>query len=229
MLGLEEPLHIREERIRANGDACRLLYVSDIHLRGSRAAHLSGQVVRASRARPLDAVLLGGDLVDDASQLDNLRLLVRELSAAAPVFAVGGNHDCAIGLELVRDAVLTGGGGWIHGTWTRLSHGSRTIVIAGPEASAPADGDCRILCAHNPRIWKAASRSGYHLVLTGHLHGCQFVAFEFRGRLFPGALLYPCCYLSRQYRSSRLVVSRGVSDLFPIRWRCPREVVLCHV
>jgi hypothetical protein len=25
------------------------------------------------------------------------------------------------------------------------------------------------------------------------------------------------------------VVSRGVSDLMPIRWRCPREVVLCYV
>jgi hypothetical protein len=25
------------------------------------------------------------------------------------------------------------------------------------------------------------------------------------------------------------VVSRGVSDLLPIRWRCPREVVLCYV
>jgi hypothetical protein len=25
------------------------------------------------------------------------------------------------------------------------------------------------------------------------------------------------------------VVSRGVSDLVPIRWRCPREVVLCYV
>ena len=219
MLGLVEPLHVREERIRSNGDACRLLYVSDIHLRGSRAARLSGQVVRAVRAATaLDAVLLGGDLVDGASQLDNLRSLVRELSAVAPVFAVGGNHDRAIGLERVRDAVLAGGGGWIHGTWTRLSHGSRTIVIAGPEASAPTDGDCRILCAHNPRIWKAARRSGYHLVLAGHLHGCQFVAFEFRDRLFPGALFYPCCFLSRQHRSSRLVVSRGVSDLFPIRW-----------
>jgi uncharacterized protein len=229
MLGFMEPLHIREERIRSNGDACRLMYVSDIHLRGSRAACLSGQVVRAARATALDAVLLGGDLADDASQLENLQSLVRELSAVAPVFAVGGNHDRAIGLGRVRDAVLAGGGMWIHGSWTGLSHGSRTIVIAGPEASAPADGDCRILCAHNPRIWKTVSRSGYDLVLTGHLHGCQFVAFEFRDRLFPGALFYPCCFLNRQDRSSRLVVSRGVSDLFPIRWRCPREVVLCHV
>jgi hypothetical protein len=61
------------------------------------------------------------------------------------------------------------------------------------------------------------------------LHGCQLVACEYRDRLFPGAFFYRYCYLSHQCGSTRLVVSRGVSDLVPIRWRCPREVVLCYV
>ena len=71
--------------------------------------------------------------------------------------------------------------------------------------------------------------AGYDLVLAGHLHGCQWVACEYRARLFPGALLYPYCFLNDRCGSTRLVVSRGVSDLVPIRWQCPREVVLCHV
>lgn len=91
------------------------------------------------------------------------------------------------------------------------------------------DGDLRILCAHNPRIWKTARHRGFDLVLAGHLHGCQFVAFEFRDRLYPGAFFYPYCYLTHQYQSTTLVVGRGVSDLIQIRWRCPREVVLCYV
>jgi hypothetical protein len=66
-------------------------------------------------------------------------------------------------------------------------------------------------------------------VLAGHLHGCQLVAFEFRDRLYPGAIFYPYCYLTHQCGSTTLVVSRGVSDLIPVRWRCPREVVLCYV
>ena len=70
---------------------------------------------------------------------------------------------------------------------------------------------------------------GYDLVLAGHLHGCQIVAFEYQDRLFPGALFYPYCYLSHQQGATRLIVSRGVSDLVPIRWRCPREVVVCYV
>jgi hypothetical protein len=55
------------------------------------------------------------------------------------------------------------------------------------------------------------------------------VAFEYRDRLFPGAVFYPYCYMSHRRGSTQLVVSRGVSDLVPIRWRCPREVVVCYV
>ena len=57
----------------------------------------------------------------------------------------------------------------------------------------------------------------------------QIVACEYRDRMFPGAILYPYCFLSHQRGSTRLVVSRGVSDLLPIRWRCRREVVLCYL
>jgi len=87
----------------------------------------------------------------------------------------------------------------------------------------------RVLCAHNPRIWRTSRHDGYDLVLAGHLHGFQLVFSEYRDRLFPGAIFYPYCFLTHRAGSSRLVVSRGVSDLLPIRWRCPREVVLCHV
>lgn len=176
-----------------------------------------------------DAVLLGGDLVDGSSELNHLRDLVGRLSEVAPVLAIGGNHDVNVGIDRVRDAVLQGGGQWIHAGIARLTHGSRMIAVAGPQAVPLTDGDVRILCAHNPRIWKTSRRGGYDLVLAGHLHGCQVVAFEYRDRLFPGAFFYPWCYLSHQCGPSRLVVSRGVSDLVPIRWRCPREVVLCYV
>jgi predicted MPP superfamily phosphohydrolase len=67
------------------------------------------------------------------------------------------------------------------------------------------------------------------LILAGHLHGCQLVAFQYRDRLFPGAMFYPYCYMRYRRGSTQLVVSRGVSDRVPIRWRCPREVVLCYV
>jgi predicted MPP superfamily phosphohydrolase len=132
-------------------------------------------------------------------------------------------------MNRVRDAVVLGGGQWIHDGLARVTHGGRVIAVSGPEAAPHTDGHVRVLCAHNPRIWKTSRHAGYDLVLAGHLHGFQLVACEYRDRLFPGAIFYPYCFLSHQRGSTRLVVSRGVSDLLPIRWRCPREVVLCHV
>jgi predicted MPP superfamily phosphohydrolase len=228
-LGLNRALHIREERLSRRRDACRVLYVSDIHLRNGRSDTLCRQVLdSAARGRP-DIVLLGGDMVDHRSELGRLRELVRVLREAAPVLAIGGNHDRRIGIDRVREAVVHGGGRWIDDGGARVTHAGRVIAVCGPETAAHVDGHVRILCAHDPRIWKTSRHRGYDLVLAGHLHGCQLVAWEYRDRLYPGAIFYPYCFSSHRYRSTTLVVSRGVSDLVPIRWRCPREVVLCHV
>jgi predicted MPP superfamily phosphohydrolase len=230
-IGLQRTLQIREERLSNRPDVCRLMYVSDIHLRQGRSKNLIRQIIASAQQAEPHAILLGGDLVDRAAELGELRALIDSLRGMAPVLAVGGNHDANVGMDRVREAVVAGGGTWIHDDVGKVFHKQRVILIFGPEASTVAlpDGDVRILCAHNPRIWKSARHQCYDLVLAGHLHGCQFVAFEFRNRLFPGAIFYPYCYLTHHYRSTTLVVSRGVSDLIPIRWRCPREVVLCYV
>jgi len=228
-IGLGAPLHVREERISSCPNACRLVYVSDIHLRGGRSDRLTKQVIDAVRRCDVNAVLLGGDLVDHSSELSSLTGMVKKLRRFAPVLAVGGNHDRRVGTGQVRDAVIRGGGEWIHDGSVDLRHCSRVISVMGPHFAVKPSGDVRVLCAHNPRVWNRSQRGGFDLVLAGHLHGCQFVAFEFRDRLFPGAIFYPYNFLSHQSGATRLIVSRGVSDLVPIRWRCPREVVLCYV
>lgn len=228
-VGLKAPLHIREERVSHHPEASRVLYISDIHLRRRRSEAISRQVLDAvSRSAP-DLVLLGGDLVDGSSELPALRDLVHDICETAPVLAIGGNHDHRVGIDRVAYAVEHGGGGWIHECGARITHDGRLISVAGPETTTRMDGDVRILCAHNPRIWRSSRDAGYDLVLAGHLHGFQLVACEFRDRLYPGAIFYPYCFLSHQRGQTRLVVSRGVSDLLPVRWMCPREVVLCHV
>lgn len=228
-IGLNRPLHVREERLNASSAACRVVYISDIHLRPGRSALLIDQTNEAVAKCSPNLILLGGDLVDRASELGALTNLVVSLLRHSQVMAVGGNHDESVGLDRVRDAVMQGGAEWIHDREIQLQHAGRVLSISGPEMITAPQGDVCIQCAHNPRIWKTARHRGFDLVLSGHLHGCQFVAFEYRDRLFPGAWFYPYCYLSHQAGTSRLIVSRGVSDLIPIRWQCPREIVLCHV
>ena len=228
-IGLRRGLHVREERLSTRPDACRLLYVSDIHLRNGRSDTLCRQILDAVAGCHPDVVLLGGDLVDYSSELGRLSDLVGKLQQFASVLAIGGNHDERVGIERVREAVEQAGGQWIHDRTARVTHRERMIAVSGPDTAATVDGHVRVLCAHNPRIWETVRNAGFDLVLAGHLHGCQLVAWEYRDRLFPGAIFYPYCFSSHHRGSTRLVVSRGVSDLLPIRWRCPREVVLCYV
>ena len=77
-IGLNAPLHVREERLSSCPNACRLMYVSDIHLRGGRSGHLAMQVVDAVRRCDANVVLLGGDLVDNSSELGSLRAMVEQ-------------------------------------------------------------------------------------------------------------------------------------------------------
>jgi predicted MPP superfamily phosphohydrolase len=226
---LRRALHVREERLSSRHDASRLLYVSDIHLRHGRSGALCRQVLDSVERCNPDVVLLGGDLVDRRSELRALSELVCGVREVAPVAAVAGNHDRRVGIDDVREAVVLGGGQWIEDRSARLTCRGRLLVISGPGAAIPGDGDVRVLCAHDPRIWRTSRHAGYDLVFAGHLHGCQFVACEYRERLFPGALFYPYCLLNARCGSTQLIVSRGVSDLVPVRWKCPREVVLCYV
>ena len=131
-IGLELPLYIREERLSPRLDACRLLYISDIHLRCGRSDRLCLQVIESVQHCKPHAVLLGGDLVDGPSELSRLSDLIGGLSEVAPVLAIGGNHDRDVGINRVRDAVVNGGGQWIHAEIARVTHGSRVISAFEP-------------------------------------------------------------------------------------------------
>lgn len=157
-IGLNAPLRVREERLSSSPNVCRLMYVSDIHLRGGRSGHLAMQVVDAVRRCDANAVLLGGDLVDNSSELGSLRAMVEQLAGFGPVLAVGGNHDGRVGTSRVRDAVINGGGAWIHDGSVNVRHGSRVISVFGPDFAAQPTGDVRVLCAQPADLENVATR-----------------------------------------------------------------------
>ena len=228
-VGLKRPLFVRRESITSRTNALQLAYISDLHLRRKRSMHLCQQIFDACKTARPDVIVLGGDYVDQRSELAIFGDLCKQLNGIAPVMAIPGNHDVSIGLDRIRKTIESGHGIWIEEGVHSIEHDGRVIALAGPKHAQEINADVRILCAHNPRIWKKAKHRGYDLVLAGHLHGCQWVSFSYRDRLYPGAWFYPYCYLSHQVASSRLIVSRGVSDLIPIRWNCPREIVVCSV
>jgi predicted MPP superfamily phosphohydrolase len=90
-----------------------------------------------------------------------------------------------------------------------------------------APGPYSILCAHDPVIFPHAAACGYDLVLAGHLHGGQCVLGHYNGRMYPAGWFFTWNGDRFTRNSTTMLVSKGLNDTLPIRWNCPREVILC--
>jgi uncharacterized protein len=221
-------LHVR--RITLNQPAAArttLLYASDLHLTRWHKRIVDQLLAVAREVKP-NGILLGGDMVDHLNGLPLLTDCIRQLNQMCPVYAVPGNHDAYVGVDAVRAALLDAGGFWLPDTSIQLQHGTDTIRLDGICRHTSQSG-YRILCAHDPAIFPEAVRAGYQLVLAGHLHGSQFVLARYHGRLYPGAWFFQWNGDEFRCGATTLLVSRGMNDTLPIRWNCPREVIVCHL
>jgi len=222
-IGARRPLLVRHESVASIGARKRLLFASDLHLRkhGPRQI-LDGLLAIAASEHP-NLVLFGGDLVDWTSGLEALQSLVKRLSEVAPLCAVPGNHDRWVGVDKVRVAVLAGGGHWLEDApW----HVTPNCAIYGSSNQPIQSAGYHLLCTHHP----VASAPPFDLTLSGHLHGGQFVFYKRNERLYPGAFLYRLNGLRFDDHDGRtLLISRGVQDTLPLRWNCPREVLIVDI
>lgn len=223
-VGASGPLLIRRENVHLGlPRPLRLLYASDLHLGRRWTRAVPGQLLQAARQAMPDLILLGGDLTDNNHGLSALRQCIQDLAEVAPVHAVAGNHDERVGVSVVRAAVEAGGGHWLP---HRPIEGP--IQIDG-KIDATAHPERRLLCTHHPSDFPAAVAAGYGLVLAGHLHGGQCVLATYRGRFYPAAWISRWHGLRFAERNAVLLVSRGAGDTLPVRFNCPREVILCTI
>jgi uncharacterized protein len=224
-VGSRRPLLVRRESVGRMRVRKRVLFASDLHLRKDGPGHIvDGLVEIASRECP-DLVLLGGDLLDWPSGVAALQSLVLRLSRVAPVGAIAGNHDRWLGVAKVRAAVLAGGGRWLEDAPLFLT---ADCAVYGSTEQPVQAASYHLLCTHHP----GASTPGrnFDLTLSGHLHGGQFVFYQRHGRLYPGAFLYRWNGLRFDDEAGKtLLISRGVQDTLPLRWNCPREVLIVDI
>lgn len=176
----------------------RIAQISDTHLRQqpADAADLLGpdacleRTVDALRAHLLDAVLLTGDIADDASVegTNRVRTIVERLGV--PIVATPGNHDVTAQVEQVFGTNGVTVPGWemvvVNTVIPATEHGRVDIELLA-EQLAHTDGRPTLIAMHHPPITLSTHRwfqldgasdtvrlvtqhRNVKAVVSGHLH-----------------------------------------------------------
>jgi len=223
-------------------DGLTIAQVSDMHVGRFTSGQVLEEVVRTVNELRADLVLLTGDLINDAlADLDHGLELAGRMQGRFGKFLIEGNHDLiengteferrvrasSIPFLLDESAIVT-----VRGTplqllglsWTR-AHENRDQAIAqsvNKLLEQRQENVFPILLAHHPHAFEAAAEARMPLTLSGHTHGGQLMLNE---RLGFGPALFR--YWSGLYTrgESKLIVSNGVGNWFPIRANAPAELI----
>ncbi len=207
----------------------RIVQLSDIH-----AAVFDNDQTKiltaVKKARP-DVIVITGDLIDGAADLDVVAPLIERLPAIAPVFYVTGNHEWASGsLRELFDLLRSNGVTLLQNDYARLTVGDESIILAGlDDPNGPKDmktpeevisgirsreGDpFLVLLEHRNNMLDRFAALDVDLVLCGHAHG-GVVRLPFVGGLIGPSMDWLPDYTSGVYTQggTRMLVSRGIGN-----------------
>jgi len=224
-------------------DGMTIAQVSDMHVGRFTKGEVLEKTVRLVNDLRADLVLLTGDLINDAlADLDTGLEFTRRMEAQFGVAIIEGNHDLienprefetrlrASGIPFLLDESMTVG---VRGfpvqllglRWTRVYGEGRDAAIGAEVRKLLTRRNSNafpILLAHHPHAFDAAADAQMPLTLSGHTHGGQLMLNEQLG--FGPALFR---YWSGLYErgASKLIVSNGVGNWFPLRVNAPAEIV----
>jgi len=177
--------------------------ISDIHIGPTIKGGYLEAIVGAVNRIGADMVAVTGDLVDGSvHQLAAHVTPLRRLESRHGTFFVTGNHEYYSGAPAWIDELRRLGLRVLLNEHVVLDHDDAALVVAGvtdysahhfgerhrsdPHAAlagAPDHAEVRVLLAHQPRSAIAAADAGFHLQLSGHTHGGQFLPWTFLVRL----------------------------------------------
>ena len=224
-------------------DGTTIAHVSDMHVGRFTSGRVLREMVCVVNEFRADLVLLTGDLINDAlATLDEGIDLVRAIDPRLGLYLIEGNHDLienaseferrvkASGIPFLLDESSIAS---VHGVPVQLL-GLSWTRRHGPNHDAEISRSVRallqqrrpdvfpILLAHHPHAFDAAAEAQMPLTLSGHTHGGQLMLNEQLG--FGPALFR---YWSGLYTrgQSKLIVSNGVGNWFPVRMNAPAELI----
>lgn len=235
-----------------SGDSARILQLTDLH--ASWAVPLSSiqSAIQTGISWRPDVVCLTGDFITHRDDFDVPKYVavLKQLSAAAPTFAVLGNHDGGAWAQerggypdhkLVENILDEAGITLLHNCSRNVVIRGRNLALAGVGDlwsdeidAARAFQDVRpdrgrvVLLSHNPDSKNGLRVFPWDLMLCGHTHGGQ-VLIPFQGPRFAPVEDRRFVAGLHAWAGRQIYTSRGVGNLGSVRFRCRPEITLLDV
>ncbi|KRF08156.1 hypothetical protein ASG89_16805 [Paenibacillus sp. Soil766] len=222
----------------------RVVQFSDLHFGFHLDIKQLTEVVDVIQAEKPDIVCFTGDLVDYeiGGQGQDIRDVLKKITAPYGCYAVLGNHDYYGAVEEVADVLEGGGFRCLRNRGLRIQKDSQSIWIAGVEdmwegvpnlkaaMQSAKKEEWVLLLSHAPDYADVVAAAGaVHLQLSGHSHGGQ-VRLPIIGPL--ASVPYGVKYSSGLYhvgdnKSLTLYTNRGIGvSVQPIRFMCRPEITV---
>lgn len=226
-------------RLPAELDGLTIVHLSDLHFCGRITRPYFEFVIDRANELDADIVAVTGDLVDTPECVAWMPETLGRLRAAEGVYFILGNHDKRLrDTGPLRQTLTELGLRDLGGRWIARELLGVTVELAGSEwpwfgprpqaphaeACSPAEDPFRILLSHSPDQIRWARRHHFDLMLAGHTHGGQ-VRLPVIGPVFAPSL-YGVRYAGGVFDEppTLMHVSRGISGLEALRYRCPPEL-----
>lgn len=224
---------IREEIVQISGNKSpiRICHLSDLHFGfcDSKATEILKTIIELNP----EIIILTGDYYDFTKGKKIFAEFISKLSKKFPVYFISGNHDKLRGINFLDRVAQTTDSVFLR------TEAISFIAQNGVEINLTPNqkhyfikkvNQLNILLFHNPEKLKIDLLSEIDLVLSGHLHGGQFIFWKSKSnRFYPASFIYKNCTDRKQIGNTTLIVSKGLGDTFPFRINCPKEIVLLSI
>ncbi len=226
-------------------DGYTIVQVSDLHNQ-SFGFNEKILIVKIKNEDP-DIIVVTGDTIDSAHTSYNRSLnFLKEISELAPVYFITGNHEKWLEkkkpekINAFYKDIEEAGINIIDNEVVEISDGFYLIGLADDELGGsrlreltenlPNDS-LKILLAHEPKYYDNYSSCGVDLVLTGHVHGGQFIIPGKGGFVSPEFTFFPELYEGEHiYGNTTMIISRGLGNsLIPLRINNYPELVVVRL
>lgn len=232
----------QNDKIDEELDGYTIVQVSDLHNQ-SFGFNEKTLIKKIETAEP-DIIVVTGDTIDSAHGSYKRSLdFLKEINKLAPVYFITGNHEKWLEkkkpekINAFYKEIEEAGINIIDNETVKICDTFYLIGLADDELGGsklreltenlPKDS-LKILLAHEPKYYDNYSAYDMDLVLTGHVHGGQFIIPGMGGFVSPEFTFFPELYEGEHiYGDTTMIISRGLGNsLIPLRINNYPELVV---